>query len=139
MKRSLGILAILLLLGISGQAQTTETGEMNNYVVSTTQIPQLQPIIFTAEALKDEDGAKLGDFQIVMYGPNVKGLTNKAEMETYTSKAKAAGVAISVCKISIDRLGIDPGELHKYIQVVDHAYTHLIQLQKNKNYYSLQL
>src|SRR5690606_39990250 len=62
------------------------------------------------------DLAKFGDFQIVMYGPNVKGLTNKAEMETYTSKAKAAGVAISVCKISIDRLGIDPGELHEYIQ-----------------------
>ena len=139
MKRSLGILAILLLLGISGQAQTTETGEKNNYVVSTTKIPQLQPILLTAEALKIEDGEKFGDFQIVMYGSNVKGLTNKEGMESYTHKAKAAGVSISVCKISLDRLGIDPADLHEYIQVVDHAYTHLIQLQKNKNYYSLQL
>lgn len=139
MKRSLGILLVLIMLGISGNAQTNPQGEINNYVVSTTKIPQLQPIILTAEALKEEDGSKFGDFQIVMYGPNVNGLTNKEEMKTYTAKAKAAGVSISVCKISLDRLGIDSAELHEYIQVVDHAYTHLIQLQKNKNYYSLQL
>ncbi|UJH89664.1 DsrE family protein [Antarcticibacterium sp. 1MA-6-2] len=120
-------------------AQTNQQEGMNNYVVSTTKIPQLQPIILTAEALKVEDGAKFGDFQIVMYGANVKELTNKEDMEAYTSKAKAAGVSISVCKISLDRLGINPAELHEYIQVVDHAYTHLIQLQKNNNYYSLQL
>ncbi|MDT0686471.1 DsrE family protein [Autumnicola psychrophila] len=139
MKRSIGILLVLIMLGISGNAQNSPQGDRNNYVVSTTKIPQLQPIILTAEALKKEDGAKYGDFQIVMYGSNVKGLTNKEEMETYTGKAKAAGVSISVCKISLERLGIDQSELHEYIQVVDHAYTHLIQLQKNKNYYSLQL
>ena len=139
MKRSIGIFMLLAMLAFTGKAQTAPNENMNNYVVSTIQIPQLQPIILTAEALKEEDGAKFGDFQIVMYGPNVKGLTNKEEMETYTSKAKAAGVSISVCKISLDRLGIDPAELHEYIQIVDHAYTHLIQLQKNKNYYSLRL
>ena len=139
MKRSLGILVVLMMLGVSGKAQTKPQEELNNYAVSTTKIPQLQPIILTAEALKEEDGTKFGDFQIVMYGSNVKGLTDKEEMETYTAKAKAAGVKISVCKISLDRLGIDQSELHEYIQVVDHAYTHLIQLQKNKNYYSLQL
>lgn len=139
MKKSIGIFIVLVMLGITGKAQTSLQGDMINYVVSTTMIPQLQPIILTAEALKEEDGTKFGDFQIVMYGSNVKELTNKDEMETYTDHAKAAGVTISVCKISIDRLGIDPAELHEYIQVVDHAYTHLIKLQKNKNYYSLQL
>lgn len=141
MKRSIGILLAILMVGIAAQAQaqTHPTGEKNNYVVSTTKIPQLQPIILTAESLREEDGKKYGDFQIVIYGPNVKELTNKEKMEPYTSKAKAAGVKIQVCKISLDRLGIDPAELHNYIQVVDHAYTHLIQLQKNKNYYSLQL
>ena len=139
MKKSLGIVAILLLLGISGRAQTNATGVKNNYVVSTTKIPQLQPIILTAEALKEEDGERFGDFQIVMYGSNVKELTDKGAMEKYTGKAKAAGVEIFVCKISLDRLGIDPDNLHEYIKVVDHAYTYLIQLQKNKNYYSLQL
>lgn len=140
MKRSIGIFMVLVLLGITGNAQKTDLqGDKNNYVVSTIKIPQLQPIILTAEALKEEDGAKYGDFQIVMYGPNVAGLTNKEVMEAYATKAKAAGVSIAVCKISLDRLEIDPANLHEYIQVVDHAYTHLIQLQKNKNYYSLQL
>lgn len=139
MKRSIGILIVLLMLGISVEAQISPAGGKNNYVVSTTMIPQLQPIILTAESLRKEDGGNYGNFQIVMYGPNVKELTNKEKMEPYTSKAKASGVEIFVCKISLGRLGIDPAELHNYIQVVDHAYTHLIQLQKNKNYYSLQL
>ncbi|GHA28592.1 hypothetical protein GCM10007103_07810 [Salinimicrobium marinum] len=139
MKRSIGILLVLIMLGITGNAQNDPQGDLNNYVVSTTKIPQLQPIILTAEALREEDGAKYGDFQIVMYGSNVMELTDKEKMEAYTSKAKAAGVSISVCKISLDRQGIDQSVLHEFIQVVDHAYTHLIQLQKNKNYYSLQL
>lgn len=139
MKRSIGIFMVLIMLGITGNAQTNPQGDKNNYVVSTTKIPQLQPIILTAQALKEEDGAKFGDFQIVVYGPNVKGLTNKEEMETYTTKAKAAGVEIQVCKISLERLNIDPADLHEDIDVVENAFTHLIRLQKNKNHYSLQL
>ena len=139
MKRSIVILMVLIMLGITGNAENNPQGDKNNYVVSTTKIPQLQPIILTAEALKKEDGTKYGDFQIVMYGSNVMELTDKEKMEAYTSKAKAAGVSISVCKISLERQGIDQSVLHEYIQVVDHAYTHLIQLQKNENYYSLQL
>ncbi len=139
MKRSIGIFMLLMLLGITGNAQTNQKEDKNNYVVSTTKIPQLQPILLTAEALKEEDGTKFGDFQIVMYGPNVKGLTNKQEMEGTISKAKATGVKIAVCKLSLQRLEIDPAGLHEYIEVVDHAFTHLIQLQKDKNYYSLQL
>lgn len=139
MKKSIGIFVVLLMLGISGQAQTTPAGGKNNYVVSTTKIPQLQPIILTAESLREEDGENYGDFQIVMYGANVKELTNKEKMEAYTTKAKAAGVEILVCKISLERLNIDPADLHGDIKIVEHAYTHLIQLQKNKNYYSLQL
>ncbi|WP_037374155.1 hypothetical protein [Salinimicrobium xinjiangense] len=139
MKRSIGIFMMLMMLGITANAQSGIQEEMNNYVVSTTKIPQLLPIILTAEALKEEDGSRFGDFQIVMYGSNVKGLTNKEEMETYTGKARAAGVKIAVCKLSLERLEIDAAELHEYFEVVDHAFTHLIQLQKNKNYYSLQL
>lgn len=139
MKRSIEILIGLLILGITGQAQNIPAEDNNNYVVSTTKVPQLQPIILTAEALREEDGEKYGDFQIVMYGPNVKELTSKDKMEAYIGKAKAAGVGIFVCKISLDRLGIEAVELHDYIKVVDNAFTHLLQLQKNKNYYSLQL
>lgn len=139
MKKSIGMLVVLIMMSMNIKAQGSLAGEKNNYVVSTTKIPQLQPIILTAEALREEDGERYGDFQIVMYGPNVMELTDKETMGPYTRKARAAEVEILVCKISLDRLGIDPKDMDDYIQVVDHAYTHLIQLQKNKNYYSLQL
>ena len=139
MKRSTGIFVLLLMLSLNLSAQSISTVTKNHYVVSTTQIPQLQPIILTALALQEEDDENFRDFQIVFYGPNVLELTDNEKMETYTRQAKAAGVNILVCRISIDRLGIDPKDMHGYIKMVDHAYTHIIQLQKNQNYYSLQL
>jgi intracellular sulfur oxidation DsrE/DsrF family protein len=41
-------------------------------------------------------------FQIVLYGRNVKELTDKEKMKNYVEKAKAAGVEIKVCKLSIN-------------------------------------
>ena len=139
MKNKIGILFILIILGGSGFAQTQPAPNKNNYVVLTSKIPQLTPIILTAEALKKEDGNKFGDFQIVLYGSNVEGLTNKEQMDNYTKKAEAAGVQIYVCKLSINHLNINPKDLHPHIKVVNHAFTHLLQLQKNKNYYSIEL
>ena len=137
--KKIGILILVFMLGVSGFAQTKSGIEKNNYVVSTSKIPQLEPIILTAEALKQEDGNKFGDFQIVLYGRNVKELTDKEKMKNYVEKAKAAGVEIKVCKLSINFLKIDIKDLHPYVKVVDHAFTHLLQLQKNKNYYSIEL
>jgi intracellular sulfur oxidation DsrE/DsrF family protein len=139
MMKKIGILILVFMLGVSGFAQTKTGIEKNNYVVSTSKIPQLEPIILTAEALKQEDGHNFGDFQIVLYGQNVKELTNKEKMSNYIKKTKAAGVEIKVCKLSINYLKIDKKDLHPYIKVVDHAFTHLLQLQKNKNYYSIEL
>lgn len=139
MKQIIRILAVLLMLGLSSQAQNAPAGEKYNYVVSTTKIPQLQPILLTAEALKKEDGERFGDFQIVMYGPNVKKLTDTEAIEKYMSKAEAVGASLHVCRISLDRLNIDPVALHQDIEVVEHAYTHLLQLQSKNKYYSLQL
>lgn len=137
--KKIEILILVLMLGISGFAQTKSGSKKNNYVVSTPKVPQIEPIILTAEALKKEDGNEFGDFQIVLYGRNVKELTNKAKMNKYVKKAKTAGVKIKVCKLSINHLKIDKKELHPYIKVVEHAFTHLLQLQKNKNYYSIEL
>lgn len=137
--KKIGILILVFMLGVSGFAQTKSGIEKNNYVVSTSKIPQLEPITLTAEALKQEDGKRFGDFQIVLYGPNVKELTDKEKMKNYVEKAKAAGVEIKVCKLSINFLKIDKKVLHPYVKVVDHAFTHLLQLQKNKNYYSIEL
>ena len=51
MKRTIGTLLLLIMLGSTGSAQTDLQGDMNNYVESTTKIPQLQPILLAAEAL----------------------------------------------------------------------------------------
>src|SRR5690606_9176985 len=90
MKRSTGIFVLLLMLSLNLSAQSISTVTKNYYVVYTTQIPQLQPIILTALALQEEDGENFGDFQIVFYGPNVLELTDNEKMETYTRQAKAA-------------------------------------------------
>lgn len=139
MTRSIGSVLLLIMLSQYGHAQDTPAGGKNNYVVSTTKIPQLQPIILTAESLKKEDGENFGDFQIVIYGPNVRELTDTENMEKYIVRAKAAGAAILVCNLSLERLKIKPKDLHEDIMVIEHAFTHLLLLQKDKNYYSLQL
>ncbi|MBZ9630364.1 sulfur reduction protein DsrE [Salegentibacter sp. LM13S] len=139
MKKLTGILLVFLTLGFSMNAQMAAGDHKNNYIVLTTKIPQMEPIILTANSLKEEDGEKFGDFQIVLYGLNIKGLTNIKEMDKYVNKAKATGVQIMVCKLSLAKLKINSTDLHPYIKVVDHAFTHAIELQKNKNYYSLEL
>jgi intracellular sulfur oxidation DsrE/DsrF family protein len=139
MKKVTALFIVVLMLGFSGCAKKTPTREKNNYVVSTTKVPQLKPIILTAEALKEEDGQQFGDFQILVYGNSVKELTDKQKMEPYVIQAKAAGAKIFACSIALERNGVAPEELHEYIKVVDHAFTHLLQLQKNKNYYSIEL
>lgn len=139
MKKFTGILVVLLMLAISAQAQSLPEKDKNNYAVSTTKIPQLQPIILTAEALKQEDGEKFDDFQVILYGLEIEGLTDLEKMDPIVKKAQAAGVEIMVCQLSLNKLEIEPGELHPGIKVVGHAFTHLLQLQKNKNYYSITL
>lgn len=139
MKKISGILMVLLMLTLSAQAQSLPEKDKNNYVVSTSKIPQLQPIILTAESLKVEDGENFGDFQVILYGLQIEGLTDLEKMDPIVKKAEAAGVEIMVCQLSLNKLEIDPRELHPEIKVVGHAFTHLLQLQKNKNYYSIEL
>lgn len=45
--------------------------DKNNYVVLTKKIPQLQPIILTAESLKAEEGDDFGDFQVIICGKEI--------------------------------------------------------------------
>jgi hypothetical protein len=41
MRKKIGILILVFMLGVSGFAQTKSGIEKNNYVVSTSKIPQL--------------------------------------------------------------------------------------------------
>ena len=51
------VIVMTLFTSCSSVAQTTIDTNKNNYVVLTKKVPQLEPIILTAEALKEEDGS----------------------------------------------------------------------------------
>ena len=74
MKTLLSTFAIILsLFTATAQEQSTSNiNHKNNYVVLTKKVPQLKPIILTAEALKAQDKENYGEFQVIICGKTVK-------------------------------------------------------------------
>ncbi|MFZ0489246.1 MAG: sulfur reduction protein DsrE, partial [Salegentibacter sp.] len=83
------IALMLSFFSVNAQAQTS-TQKDHNYVVLTRKIPQLKPIILTAEALSEKDGDEYGDFQVVICGKTVTDLTDKGLMKPYLEQAEKA-------------------------------------------------
>ncbi len=129
--------AFLMLFSANTKAQSQDT-ELNNYVVLTKKIPQLQPILITAEELKKEDGHHFGDFQIIVCGQTVQGLTDKEEMKQFTERAKNAGVALKACGFSLKKFGVDPDKIPSEMEIVENGILYNFQLQK-KGYLSIEL
>jgi len=129
--------AFLMLFSANIKAQSQDT-ELNNYVVLTKKIDQLQPILITAEELKKEDGHHFGDFQVIVCGQTVTGLTDKEEMKKFTSRAEEAGVKLIACGFSLKKFGVDPENIPSEMKIVDNGILYNFQLQK-KGYYSLGL
>jgi intracellular sulfur oxidation DsrE/DsrF family protein len=122
----------------SAEAQNTMHHEKNNYVVLTSKIPQLQPIILTAEALTEEDGEKFGDFQVIICGKTVTDLTDKEMMQEFIDKAEKAKVKIVICGFSMKKFGVDQKEIPQELEVVNNGILYDFQLQK-KGYLSIEL
>lgn len=120
MKKLIQILIVLVGFGVTAQ-QTTQT---NKFVVLTPKVEQLKPILLAADKLTEKE-----DFQIVLYGQNVTDIL-KAEMEEYIRWAQKSEVNLAVCKMSLNKLQIDPASLPKEIEVVDNAFLTAFQLQK---------
>jgi intracellular sulfur oxidation DsrE/DsrF family protein len=129
--------AFLMLFSVNTKAQSQDT-ELNNYVVLTKKIPQLQPILITAEELKKEDGHDFGDFQIIVCGQSVQGLTDNAEMKQFTERAKKAGVALKACGFSLKKFDVDPDKIPLSMEIVENGILHNFNLQK-KGYISIEL
>ncbi|MGZ5242380.1 MAG: hypothetical protein ACXWW0_00795 [Bacteroidia bacterium] len=71
------MIALILILsamvsGIDANAQTVYKKNKHNYIVLTSNIEQLKPILISAEKLQAEDGKKFGDFQVVVCGKTVE-------------------------------------------------------------------
>ncbi|PVW12346.1 DsrE family protein [Marixanthomonas spongiae] len=129
---------MLTLFGtLTTQAQQTNDNK-NNYVVLTKKVPQLQPIILTAEALKLEEGDAFGEFKVVICGKGIGDITNTEKISGFIKKAKKAGVQIVACGFSLNKFNIDRANVPKEIKVVDNGILYNFQLQK-KGYKSISL
>lgn len=129
---------VLAFFNSSAEAQNRMHHKKNNYVVLTKTIPQLQPIILTAEALAEEDGRKFGDFQVIICGKTVTDLTDKEMMRKFIDKAEKANVKIVICGLSLKQFGVDQKDIPQELEVVDNGILHNFQLQK-KGYLSIEL
>lgn len=122
---------------VSGQEQDPPQ-EKNNYVVLTKKVPQLKPIILSAQELAAEDGNSFGKFEVVICGKTVRELTNPEVMKEYLDQAEKAGVELVACGFSLKKFGVDRRNLPSQLRVVDNGILYNFQLQK-KGYTSITL
>lgn len=132
------LLIAVVLFSNSLHAQQKQEEQKQNYVVLTKKIPQLQPIILTAEALKAEDGEDFGDFQVVICGKNIGEITNPEKMSSFIRKAEKAGVKLVACGFSLDKFKVNKSDVPKEMKIVNNGIFYNFHLQK-KGYKSLSL
>ncbi|MEB8330168.1 sulfur reduction protein DsrE [Flavobacteriaceae bacterium KMM 6897] len=120
------------------QAQHHENHKKNNYVVLTKKVPQLQPILLTAEALKEEDGKAFGDFQIIICGKEIGDITDPEKIGAFIEKAEKAGIHLVACGFSLNKFKVDKTKVPKKMKVVENGILYNFQLQK-QGYKSLSL
>ena len=132
------ILLVLTLFSANKTQAQQINNDTNNYVVLTKKVPQLQPIILTAEALKAEDGTNFGDFKIIICGKNIGDITNPKKMKDIIEKAENTGVQLIACGFSLNKFKVDKTKVPKEIEVVENGILYNFQLQK-KGYKSISL
>lgn len=132
------MLFIITLMGNTDlQAQQMDNSK-NNYVVLTTKIPQLKPILLTAEALRAEDGESFGDFQVIICGKDIGEITDPEKIKKFIKQAKSAGVQLIACGFSLNKFKVDKSKIPYEMKTVENGILHNFQLQK-KGYKSLSL
>ncbi|WP_432411303.1 sulfur reduction protein DsrE [Rasiella sp. SM2506] len=133
------ILIVVALFATSNlQAQQHNNHDKNKYVVLTKKIPQLQPILLTAEALKKEDGKNFGDFQVIICGKEIGDITDTEKIGAFIKKAEQLGVQLVACGFSLEKFQIDKTRIPTEMKVVENGILYNFQLQK-KGYKSLSL
>ncbi|QTY27673.1 sulfur reduction protein DsrE [Flavobacterium sp. CS20] len=133
--------SIFLMLTLFGTLNTQAqqmNNDKNNYVVLTKKVPQLQPILMTAESLKAEDGDAFGDFQVIICGKEIGDITDTEKIRDFIVKAEKAGVQIIACGFSLNKFKVDKTKVPKEIEVVENGILYNFQLQK-KGYKSISL
>ncbi|MCG9972164.1 sulfur reduction protein DsrE [Christiangramia crocea] len=131
--------SILLMLTLfTGNQAQAQHNSKHNYVVLTKKVPQLQPILITAERLKEEDGAHFGEFEIIICGKEIGDITDSSKMGKFITKAEKLGVKLVACGFSLNKFKVDKEAVPKEMKVVENGILYNFQLQK-KGYLSLSL
>lgn len=128
---------LILTLFIGNQAQA-QHGSKHNYVVLTKKVPQLQPILITAENLKEEDGGHFGEFEVIICGKEIGDITDASKMEKFIAKAEKLGVKLVACGFSMNKFGVEKEDVPREMKIVENGILYNFQLQK-KGYKSLSL
>ncbi|WMN07303.1 DsrE family protein [Marivirga arenosa] len=133
------LLILTILFGAHNlNAQHSGNEDKINYVVITKKIPQLQPILLTAEALKAEDGENFGEFKIIICGKEIGDITDSDKINKFIKKADNAGVKIIACGFSLNKFKVDKTKIPQEIETVENGILYNFQLQK-KGYKSITL
>lgn len=112
-------------------AQTDFNPENHNYLVLTKNIKQLKPILLAAKELAKEDGAKYGEFHIVICGRTVMNLENSEEIQPFLEMAEAQHVKIVACGFSLQKFNVNPKNLPPDVGTVENGILYAFQLKKN--------
>ncbi|TRZ42947.1 sulfur reduction protein DsrE [Robertkochia solimangrovi] len=126
-----------LVLATESKAQQSDTGK-ENYVVLTKKIEQLKPIILSAVALKAENETDFGDFQVILCGSEIGGITQAEKIGPFLQAAEAAGVEIKACGFSLEKFKVDTSKIPAEIETVENGILYYLQLQK-EGYYNISL
>ncbi|MBO2545345.1 MULTISPECIES: sulfur reduction protein DsrE [Flavobacteriaceae] len=131
--------SILLMLTLFAGTEVNAQQDMkHNYVVLTKKVPQLQPILITAENLKKEDGEHFGKFEVIICGKEIGDITDPAQMEEFIARAENLGVELVACGFSLNKFKVNKEEVPKEMKIVENGILYNFQLQK-KGYKSLSL
>ncbi len=114
------------------------THTKNNYVVLTSKIAQLKPIILAAESLKSEEGNNFGDFQVIICGKEISDIADPTKIDTFIEMAQNAGVTLVACGFSLNKFKVEKSKVPAKMKVVENGILYNFQLQK-KGYFNLSL
>ncbi|MGO3183547.1 MAG: sulfur reduction protein DsrE [Aequorivita sp.] len=131
------MLSIFLVIGNTQESYSQESTQ-HNYVVLTKKVAQLKPILLAAKALAEEDGSNFGNFEVIVCGKGIGGLTEIEKMQSHLAEAEKVGANIVACGFSLNKFKVDPKKLPKDMKIVKNGILYNFELQKN-GYLSLSL
>ncbi|PTX43627.1 hypothetical protein C8P64_2157 [Christiangramia gaetbulicola] len=129
---------IILLSVFAGNEAKAQRDSSYNYVVLTKKLPQLKPILLTAEKLKEKDGDRFGEFQVIICGKTIEDITKPEKIDKFRTISDKIGVQLVACGFSLNKFEVDIEKVPSDIKIVENGILYNFELQK-KGYLSLGL